>query len=227
MLEGGDWTVRTGKDGLKVGERLCGRLACAERGQRQRRLGRRAAAIQGGADLALRLAEPVPDALPGAIAPLAVEGAAGSEDTAGEGNLEEAPKGARGQAEPPDFVGEPDAERPPAPGTCVPVAAEDAPGAQRRPLGVALVESVQKAVPDQRADHLAVRTGRLFDPLRKRRPLLDTAAKPALTHGNRASAENDNSTSPEGREVLAGYDVDLRAGCGVKIQAPRFAEFPV
>jgi hypothetical protein len=73
-----------------------------------------------------------------------------------------------GQAEPSDFVGEPDAEGPPATGTCLAVAAKDPPGAHRFSLGAALVKAVQKAVPNQRADHLAVRTGRLLEPLGNR-----------------------------------------------------------
>jgi hypothetical protein len=44
---------------------------------------------QGRADLALAPVEPFPDALPGPVAELAVDGAAGGEDAAGDGALEE------------------------------------------------------------------------------------------------------------------------------------------
>jgi len=188
MLEIGDGAANVGKDGLKVGENLRGRLACVSRRQRQRRLGWRPAPTQGGADLALGQIEPVPEALPGPLIQFAVEGAAGRQDAAGEGGLEKLPQGARGQAEPPDSVGEPDAEGPSATGTCVTVAAEDAPGAQL--FVVVLVASVQGAMPDQCADHLAVWTAHLLEPLRKRRPFFLAVAKPSLLiHGNRASAE--------------------------------------
>ena len=99
------------------------------------RLGRRAASAQCGADLALAQVEPFPDALPGPVAELAVDGAAGGDDAAGDGELEEPPQSAGGQAEPSDLVGEPDAEGPSATGTCMAVAAKDPPGADGLSLG--------------------------------------------------------------------------------------------
>ena len=129
MLEGGDRAVGVGEGGLEMGEDLRGRLARGVRRRPGRQLGRRAASAQGGADLALCPVEAFPDALPGPVAELAIEGADGGEDAAGDGELEEPPQSAGGQAEPSDFVGEPDAEGPPATGACVAVAAKDPPGA--------------------------------------------------------------------------------------------------
>ena len=135
----------------------------------RRQLGRRAAARQGRADLALAPVEPFPDALPGPLTEMAVRGADSRANTAGDGTLEERPQRGGGQAEPSDFVGEPDAERVPAAGPGVAVAAKDPPGADRLSRGVAVVKAVQTAVPNQGADDLAVRTGRQFEPFRRSR----------------------------------------------------------
>ena len=157
---------------------------CEVRRQPGRQFGRRAASQQGRADLALAQVEAFPDALPGPVAEMAVGGADGGEDAAGDGALEEPPQSAGGQAEPSDFVGEPDAEGPPATGPCIAVAAKDPPGADAFSPGVALVKAVQKAVANQRADDLAVRTGRLLEPFGNRVPFLVAAVKPSLlTHG--------------------------------------------
>ncbi len=193
-----------GEGGLEMGEHLRGRLPPGFRRRLGRQLRRRTASAQGGADLALSVVEPFPNALPGPLAQLAIEGAAGGEDAGGDSALQEPPQGAGGQAEPSDFVGEPDAESPPATGTCVAVAAKDPPGAHRLSPRAALVESAQEAVPDQRADHLAMRAGRLFDPFRNRRPFLGTAEKPSLLpHGTMPPKV---TILPGWGGVKAGYD---------------------
>src|SRR5207302_6739222 len=91
MLEGGDGAMDVGEGGLEMGEDMRGRLARAFGRQPRRRLGRRAASAQGRADHALSPVEPFPDALPGPLAQPAIDGAAGGEDAAGEGALEEPP----------------------------------------------------------------------------------------------------------------------------------------
>jgi len=111
MLEGGDRTGGVGEGGLEMGEDLRGR---PKRGLR-RQFGRRAPRRQCRADFALALVEPFPDALQGPVTEMAIGGADGSEDADGGSALEEAPQTAGGQAEPSDFVGDPDAERPPQP----------------------------------------------------------------------------------------------------------------
>jgi hypothetical protein len=179
MLEGGDRTVGVGEGGLEMGEDLCRRPL----GRLGRYLGERAPPQQGRADLTLAPVEPFPDALPGFVAALAVGGADRGGDAAGDGALKEAPQSAGGQAQPSDLVGDPDAERPPAAATCLAVAAKDPPGAHGLSLGAALVKSPQETVPNERADNLAVRACRLFEPFRKRAPFLVAAVKPSLlTH---------------------------------------------
>src|SRR5271156_1764993 len=157
MLEVGGRTGCVGEGGLEMGEDLRGRLARGVGRQPGRQFGRRAAATQGSADLALALVEALPDPLPGAIGQPATEGAAGGGDAKGDGVLEEQPQSGGGQAEPPDLVGQPDAEGPAATGTRVAIAAKDSPGAHRLFLGTGLVKTVQETVPNQRPDHLAVR----------------------------------------------------------------------
>ena len=118
----------------------------------------------------MSLVKAFPDALPGPIAQPGVDGADGGEQAAGDGALKEPPQSAGGEAEPADFVGEPDADGPPATGTRIAVAAKDPPGAERLSLGAALVIAVQTAVPIQRADHIAVRAARLLEPFGDRHP---------------------------------------------------------
>jgi hypothetical protein len=198
-----------GEGGLEMGEDLGGRLARGVRRQMGRQLGRRAASAQSRADLALRPVEAFPDALHCPIAQLASKSVAGGADAAGNGALEEAPQGGGGQAEPPDFVGEPDAESPPATGTCLAVVAKDTPGAHRLSLGAAFVKSVQTAVPIQRADGLAVRTGRLLEPLGNADPFLLATIKPTLfAHVRLCQRRNYRFYERKKCGVEAGYDMD-------------------
>ena len=150
-----------------------------------RQFGRRAAAAEGRADLALAVVEAFPDALPGPVA------AAGQSAARLAARMPPATacwrnchRARGGQAEASDFVGEPDAEGAPAAGSCVAVAAKDPPGAEGLSLGAALVKAVQEAVANQRADDLAVRTGRQLEPFGNGVPFLVVARKPALlAHG--------------------------------------------
>ncbi len=154
MLAGGDRAVGVREGGPEMGEDVRRRPL---RGRIGWQLGRRAQPGQGGADFALAVVEALPEALPGPVAEMAVGGAAGSNDAAGDGALEEAPQRAGGQAEAADFVGEPDGERPPAAAACIAVAAKDAAGADRLALGIGVI-AVQKAMANQGTGHLAVRT---------------------------------------------------------------------
>jgi len=156
MLEGSDRAVGVGEGGLEMVEDLRDRLARWIRRQRRRQLRRGAVSQECCADLALSVNEPLPDALPGPLVQRAVKAATGSEDAAGDDALEELPQSAGGQAEPPDFVGAPDAESPSATWPRMAVAAKDPPRALRLFLGAALVKSIQIAMKNQRADNLAV-----------------------------------------------------------------------
>jgi hypothetical protein len=177
MLEGGDRTVGAGEGGLKMCEDLRRRPV---RGF-SRQLGWRAPPRQCRADLALALVEPCPDALPGPVTSPAVgDDADRGGDAVGDGVFEESPQSVGCQAQPSDFVRDPDAECPSAPATCDAIAAKDPPSADRFLLGVALVVSAQIAVANQRADNLAVRTRRLLEPLSNRAPFLGVAVKPSL-----------------------------------------------
>lgn len=173
MLEGGDRTVGARKGGLQMGEDLGLRPRF---GRQHRRL---AAPRQRRADLALGQVEAFPDALPGSVTAMAA-GPDGSSNAAGHCVFEETPQTAGGQAQPPDFVGEPDAEGPPAAGPGLAVAAKDAAGADRLFPGAAFIVSAQRTVANQRADHLAVRTGHQLEPLTNRVPVVGAAVKPML-----------------------------------------------
>jgi len=174
MLEGGDRTVGVGEGGLE----MCEDLGCGSVLRWQ--FGRRAAPEECGADVALSVVEPFPDALQGPVAEMAVEAADGGEDAVGDGVLEEAPQASGGQAEAADFVGEPDGERPPAARPCVAVAAKDPPCAEGLSLGAVLVKSVQKAVANESADNLTVRTGGLLEQFGNGVEFLGVAVKPSL-----------------------------------------------
>lgn len=174
MLESGDRTVGVGEGGLKVREDLGRRSMLAWQ------LWRRTPCGQCGADFALAQVEPFPDALPGPITSAAVGNDADRSGDAGDGALEESPQSAGCQTQPPDFVGEPDAKGSPATATSIAVTAKDPPSAHGSSLGTALVESAQKAVPNEGADRFAMRTGRLLEPLRNCAPFVVATAKPTF-----------------------------------------------
>jgi hypothetical protein len=181
VLEGGDRTVGVGEGGLEMREDLCRRRPA--RGL-SRQLRRRAAPCQRCADLALPLVEAFPDALQGPVTEVAVGGGDGCEDGTSGGELEESPQTAGGQAEPSDLVRAPDAEGPSAPRASLAVAAKDPPRAYGLASGIGVVKSVQKAVPNQRADDLAMRTRGQLEPIRDRVPFLGVPVKPSnIAHG--------------------------------------------
>ncbi len=221
MLEGGDRTVGIGEGGLEMGEYLRCRPGRGSGGRPGRQLGRRAPRRQCRADLALALVEAFPDALPGAVAEMAVGSADGFAYTFFRGGaFQKPPQTAGGQAESADFVGTPDAEGPPATRACIAVAAKDPPGADRFLPGVALVKTAQKAVPIQRADHLAVRTRHQLELLGKRVPFLAAAAKPSLlAHLDHAPTKIVILPAWGSSGVEAGYDGKSWAGCGVLLGA--------
>jgi hypothetical protein len=229
MLEGGDRTVDIGKGGVKMCQDLGRR---PQRGlRRQRRW--RAACRQRGADPALAVVKSFPDALPGAVSEVAVCSADGLGNATGGGALEEPPQRAGGEAESSDFVGAPDAEGTAATRACIAVAAKDAAGAQCSPR-VALVKAAQKAVANERADHLAMWTRHQLEPLSDGDPFVIAATKPwILAHLGHASTKIVILPAPGRRGVEAGYDKKGQAGCGVKLPAgqltsgKRFAKFSV
>jgi len=203
LLEGGNWTVGVGEGRLEMREDLCGRPA---RGCR-RQFGWRALPGQCRADLALAQVESFPDALPGPVAEMAVGGANGCTDGPGGGALQELPQSTGCQAEASDFVGEPNAERPPATWACVAVAAKDAACAHRLSLRAAVVKAAEKAVPNERADHVAMRARRLLELFGQRGPFLGAAVKPALLdHSDKTFAKGVILSAWGRGGVVAGYD---------------------
>jgi len=214
MLKVGDRTVGVGEGSLKMSEDMRRRPM---RGF-GRQLGWRTSPRQCRADLALALVEAFPDALQAPVTEMTVGSADGCADAVGHGALEEAPQTAGGEAEPPDLVGTPDAERAAAARPCIAVAAKDASGAHCFSLRVALVIPVQIAVPNQRAGNLAVRTRCLLEALGNRVPFVGTTAKPLL--GAHAPAPTKIVILRVwGRSgVVAGYD--KKSQSGVRGKAP-------
>jgi len=154
-----------------------------EEGTGGRQLGRRAATQQGGADRGLAAVEARPNLLPGSAAERTPRGPHRLGERARDGALEERPKAAGGRTQPPDFVGDPDAEGSPAAGPPITVAAKDPPGPECFSLGGAVVEPVQGAMPNQRTDLLAMGARGLFEPLGERGPILLVAVEAAfVTH---------------------------------------------
>jgi hypothetical protein len=177
VLKGGDRTVDVGEGGSEMGKDLSSRGPAGACG---RQLGRRAARQQRGTDRSLAPVESLPEALPGSAAERTPRGAHRLGERARRGTLEERPQRAGAQAQPPDFVGEPDADGPPAPGPTMPVVAKDPPGPNRSPRRSAIVESGEGTVPDQRAGRLAVRARNQLEPLGEGGPLLLVAVEPAF-----------------------------------------------
>ena len=186
MLEGGDRTVGVREGGLEMCDDLGSGPVRRLGRQPGRQFGRPADSQESRADLALAQVEPSPDALPGSVAEMAVGSADGVGNGAGHGVLEEPPQAAAGQAEPANFVGTPDAESPPTARPTVAVAAKDPPGADGFLPGAAVVKAAQKAVADEGANNLAMRTRRQLELLSQAVPFLVAAAKQSL-HANHAS----------------------------------------
>ena len=192
MLEGGDRAVGIGEGGLEMGEDLRGRLACGVRRRPRRQLGRRAASAQGGADLALGQAEPLPDALPGPLAQLAIDvrlAARMLPATAGWRNRHRAPVVRLSRR---ILSASQTLKVRPQPGRAWRLLQKI-----RRAQGFSLaLEAVQAAVPNQVPTALQCGQGDLLEPLGKRQPFVVVAEKPAL-----AAHE---TMSPKSRFYLSG-----------------------
>ena len=119
-------------------------------------------------------------------------------DTSNDGPLEKRPHGAGGQAQPPDFLGNPDARGPAAAKTSMTVTAEDPPGPDG-PSGTAIIESDEHAVPDEHADRPAMRARRQFEPLGERGPLRAVPVKPPLVAHDPTPAGKSPSITRVGR----------------------------
>ena len=94
----------------------------------------------------MTVVEPLPKALPGPVAQRAVGGADRGGDGAGGRALEERPQPACRDAQPPDFIRGPDAERPPAPRASIAVAAKDPSSAHGFLPRAAFIKAAQDAV---------------------------------------------------------------------------------
>lgn len=199
MLEGGDGTVGVGEGGPEMSKDVGRRTP---RGQ----FGRRAAPRKCRADLALAQAEALPDPLQGSVTQMAFGGTNGGGEAAGNGVLQKTPQRAGGQAQPSDLVGAPDAERPPATSPGMAIAAKDAPGADHFSRA-AVVVTIQRTVANQRADNVAMRTGRQLEPLMDGVPLVVATIKPTLLcHARSMPREKRDCTGAKRRGVEAGYD---------------------
>lgn len=199
MLEGGDRTGCVGEGGPEMGKGLgLGAVLC-------RRLGPWVVVEECGAELALCAREALPDAQQGAVAEVAVEVVAGGEDAVGQGVLEELPESGGGQAEASDFVGEPDGEGLAATGQFPALVAQDSPSADDRLPGTVLVKAVDKAVANEGADAVAMRTGGQLEPFEKGVELVVVAVKASqLVHG--PSSAKIAIVAAHGRSGVAGYE---------------------
>jgi len=190
-----------------MGEDLRRRPARGLSGQPGRQLRRRAPRRECRADRALPEVEPFPDALHGPVTEVALDSAAGREDAAGGGELEEAPQTGGGQAESADLVGVPDAEGAPATGSCLAVAAIDAACAESFASRTAVIKSVQGAMPIEGADKFAMGTGCVLESFGQGVPFVGAAAKPwLLAHGDHAIEKSMIVAAWKRCGVLAGYE---------------------
>jgi hypothetical protein len=148
-LEGGEGTDGVGEGGVQVSEGL-GFGSRRRRGDRRRRT----TPEKGGAESALGQPKAFPDAEPGAVAESAANAASGGE-AVGDGPSEEVAQAVGGEAEAPDFVGQPDAEGAAAAEVGVTVATKDAVGADGG-ARVAFVVAEEEAVLEEVAAGVAV-----------------------------------------------------------------------
>lgn len=192
LLEVGDGTVGVGKGGSEMGQDLS-----LWPGRRIRRpLRWRTLAAQCRANVALRQAEPTPNALHGSVTPRTVDSADGREEAAGGGELEKSPQTAGGQAQASDLVCDPNAECATAPVPGIAIATKDPPCADGFSLGGGVVKSSQNAMPNEHADDLAVRTGGEFEVLTKGVPFVVAAVKELLL-------PHDWTMPPKNRDEIA------------------------
>ena len=211
ILKRGDGTVMVGEGGLLVYEDLRFRLASVFRW----RIRWSTVGIQSGADVALAQSEASPDPLQSSGAQVAVGSADGGGDAAGDGALEEAPEHVGREAEPSDFVGEPDADSASTAGSGIAIAAEYATSADGLPLWIGLVESVQEAMQIECSDGCAVRTVGEFELFSDRAPILGAAVEPLQLAHTGASPKRVIIPAWGQGGVVAGYDVrNLERGSG-------------
>jgi hypothetical protein len=192
LLEVGNGTVGVGKGGVKMSENL-GRRQSSQDTRCPR--GRRTLAQEGRANAALAEVEAFADPLPGTVAQMARSGADGGPQAAGEKTLEEGPQSARGEAEPTDLVGEPDAEGASATASPRTITAEDTACPQGFASGAGVVKAVQGAMANQETHGVAMRTGRQLELLDDGNPLIIATEEP--WHGVPVSpgrAEKGHST---------------------------------
>src|SRR5947208_1854395 len=134
---------------------------------------------------------------------MADEVAAGGEDAVGDGVLEELPESDGGESKASDFVGEPEGEGLAAAGLFPALVAQDSPSAEDRLPGTVLVKAVEKAVADERADAVAMRTGGQLEPFEKSVELVVIVVKASqLVHG--ASSAKIAIVASRGRSGVAG-----------------------
>jgi hypothetical protein len=208
LLEGGDRAVGLGKCSLEVSENL----SDGRPGRCGRQIGRRPATQQRRADRTLTPLKSTPDPPECSIAPRTVGLADRGGDAVGDSPFQELPERACGQAQPADFLDEPDADGPSAAESAMAVAAENPPGPDRSP-GRTVIESGEYAVPDERADGPAMRAGRELEPLDNRRPLCLTPVKPSLrAHSRIQSRKVSERTSGQKRRRRARSDNFGRMG---------------
>ena len=142
----------------------------------ERPLGKKEPVRQVGADRALSIEEPRPDALPRAVTESAVDVTDRRLDGTGDGLNEELPQATGGHLQAFDVISGPDAEGPPATRPCIAVAAKDPPRAEHD--SSALIPPMQTPMQNEHANHLAMLTGLQFDLLGQRDPFLIVAVKP-------------------------------------------------
>ena len=205
MLEGGDRAANIGEGGLEMGEDLGGRLACGIRRRPGRRLGRRAAPAQGGADVALCPVEAFPDALQSAIAQAAIDGAAGRDQAAGDGGLQEPPQAPSVRLSRRILSASQTLKVRPQPGRAWRLLQKTRRARSVFCRGLALVGSVQTAVLIQRADDLAMRTRRLLEPFHNRRHS-PSSRKNQHSSPTGSTPSRKSSILPGRGGVKAGYD---------------------
>ena len=138
---------------------------------------------------------------------MAVGSGNGSDQTARGGGQEEPPQGAGREAQASDFVGKPDADGTPAAGAGIAVAAKDAASADDVARGGGVIKAAQRAMANEVANDMAMRTGRQLESFDEGVPILSAIAEPPyFGHADCASVKNAILPQRERGGVKARYD---------------------
>ncbi len=171
--------------------------------------GRRTSSQKRRANRALASLKPLPDPAKRPVATGVFDLSHRGHNASSHGLPQECPHSSRGQTQPADLAGEPDANGPAATMAAMAIAAKDSSGADRL-TAAAVIEADKHAVADEHTDNAAMWACRQLKPLDERDPLRFITIKPSLAaHGADLSAKFTEGTGSRKQRQRAGSNHSL------------------